>query len=73
MPLGLEDIKTFKSSIRLSSLPTIVGILIFISRINGSYESLKASTIFIYQHFSFSTCSVEFEHEQTRFIISGSR
>ena len=34
-------------------MPTIVGILSFIDRINTTSESLKASAIFIFQHFSF--------------------
>ena len=34
-------------------MPTIAGILTFISRINTTSESLKAKTIFTFQHFSF--------------------
>ena len=34
-------------------MPTIVGILTFISMINTTYESLKARKAFIFQHFSF--------------------
>ena len=34
-------------------MPTIVGILTFISMINTKSESLKASKVFIFQHFSF--------------------
>ena len=34
-------------------MPTIVGILTFISMINTTFESLKASKVFIFQHLSF--------------------
>ena len=34
-------------------MPTIVGILTFISRINKTFERLKASNFFICQYFSF--------------------
>ena len=34
-------------------MPTIVGILTFISMINTSYESLKARNSYHFQHFSF--------------------
>ena len=34
-------------------MPTIVGILIFISMINKTSERLKARKVFIFQHFSF--------------------
>ena len=34
-------------------IPTIIGILTFISRINTTSESFKESTIFMFQHFSF--------------------
>ena len=34
-------------------MPTAVGILTFICRINTTYESLKARNDFIFQHFSF--------------------
>ena len=34
-------------------MPTIIGILTFISMINTSSESLKARTVFIFQHFNF--------------------
>ena len=34
-------------------MPTIVGILTFISRINTSYESLKARNTYLFQHFAF--------------------
>ena len=36
-----------------AKMPTIVGILAFISMINTTSESLKARKIFIFQHFSF--------------------
>ena len=35
-------------------MPTCVGILTFIGRINTLSESFKARTIFTFQHFSFS-------------------
>ena len=34
-------------------MQTIVGILTFISKINTTYESSKAKTTFIFQHFNF--------------------
>ena len=34
-------------------MPTIVGILIFISMINTTSKSLKAGKVFIFQSFSF--------------------
>ena len=34
-------------------MPTIVGILTFISRINTTSESFKTRNVFILQHFSF--------------------
>ena len=34
-------------------MPTIVGILKFISKINTTYESFKARQILIFQHFSY--------------------
>ena len=45
-------------------MPTIVGILTFISMINNTFESLKARKVFIQEHFSFYdkleiSCSVE--------------
>ena len=33
-------------------IPTIVGILTFISMINTTFDSLKARNVFIFQHFS---------------------
>ena len=59
---GPEVIKLFSCSAQLSiqsimlnyiKMPTIVGILIFISIINKISASLKARKVFIYQHFSF--------------------
>ena len=59
---GPEVIKPFLRSTQLSikfimliniKMPTIVGILTFISMINNPSESLKARKIFIFQHFSF--------------------
>ena len=35
-------------------IPTIVGILTFISRINTSYEGLKARNTHLFHHFSFN-------------------
>ena len=35
-------------------MPTIVGILAFISMINTPPDSLKARKVFIFQHFSFN-------------------
>ena len=43
-------------------MPTIVGILTFISRINTEPESFKARKITIFQHFSF--------YEQLKFMLS---
>ena len=44
-------------------MPTIVGILIFISCINTTCESFKVREVFIFHHFSFmiswKTCSVQ--------------
>ena len=34
-------------------MPTIVGILTFITMINTTFVSLKAINVFIFQHFSF--------------------
>ena len=51
-------------------MPTIVGILTVISRINTTSESLKARTISVFQHFSFHE-QIYFEHEK-RFITWGS-
>ena len=57
-----EFLKLFSCSTHLSmfsimlitvKMPTIVGILTFISMINTTSESLKAIKIFIFQHFSF--------------------
>ena len=59
---GPEVIKLFSCSTQRSTkfillinvkMPTIVGILTFISRINTSSESLKAKKIYIFQHFCF--------------------
>ena len=59
---GLEVIKLFPCSTQLSmkfillikvKMPTIVGILTFISRINTTYESLKARNSYLFQHFIF--------------------
>ena len=59
---GLEAIKLFSCSSQLSTkfillinvkMPTIVGILTFIYKINTPSESLKARKVFIFQHFSF--------------------
>ena len=58
---GPEVIKLFSCSTQLRmkfillinvKMPTIVGILTFISMINTTYESLKARTICILPHFS---------------------
>ena len=45
-------------------MPTIVGILTFISRINTSSESLKARNTYIFQRFSF--------YEQLKFYAQSS-
>ena len=59
---GLKVIKLFSCSTQLSTkfimlinvkMPTIVGILTFISMINTTSESLKASKVFIFSHFIF--------------------
>ena len=42
-------------------MPTIVGILSFISMINTPSESLKTRKVFIFQHFSF--------YEQLKFYV----
>ena len=61
-PSGLEIIKLFSCPTQLKikfiilinvKMPTIVGISTFISMINATYDSLKASKVFICQHFSF--------------------
>ena len=66
--------KTFLCSTQLSmkiillinvKMPTIVGILTFISRINTSYESLKARKPRLFQRFSF--------YEQLKFYAQLSR
>ena len=58
-PLGY---KTFSCSTQLSKkfillinakMPTVVGILTLISRINTTSECLKARKILVFQHFSF--------------------
>ena len=68
---GPEVIKLFSCSTQLSTkfillinvkMPTIFGILTFISRLNTSSESLKARNIYILQHFCFWVeilCSVK--------------
>ena len=67
---GPDLIKLCLSSTQLSikfimlinvKMPTIVGILTFISMINKISESLKARKVFSFQHFSFYSvlCSVE--------------
>ena len=62
LQLGLEVIKLFSCSTQLSTkfillinvkMPTIVGILTFISRINTTSESLKARKNSVFLHFSF--------------------
>ena len=59
---GPEVIKLFSCSTQLSmkfillinvKMPTIVGILTFISMINTTYESLKARNFFICRYLSF--------------------
>ena len=59
---GPEVIQLFSCSTQLSiefiklinvKMPTIVGILTFVSMINETSESLKARKVFIFQHFSF--------------------
>ena len=54
---GPEGIKTFamlNSAVLINvKMPTIVGILTFISRINTSYESFKARNTYLFQRFSF--------------------
>ena len=59
---GQEVMKLSSCSTQLSmkfimlmnvKMPTIVGILTFISIINTTSESLKESKVFIFQHFSF--------------------
>ena len=60
---GPEVIKLFSCSTQLSTkfiplinvkMPTIVGILTFISRINTSYENLKSRNTYLFQHFAFN-------------------
>ena len=48
-------------------MPTTVGILTIISMMNKTSESLKARTVFIFQHFSFYE-KLKFH---TQFITSG--
>ena len=59
---GLEAVKPFPYSTQLNTkfillinvkMPTIVGILTFISRRNTTSESFKARKISVFQHFSF--------------------
>ena len=53
---GLKVIKQFYMKFMLHinvKMPTIVGILTFISRINTKSENLKARKTFIFQNFSF--------------------
>ena len=59
---GPKVIKLFSFSTQLSKIfimlinvkmPTIVGILTFISMVNKTSESLKARKVFIFQHFCF--------------------
>ena len=65
---GLKVIKLFPCSTQLSTkfillinvkMPTIVGILTFISMINITSERLKAKNYFICQYFSFYEHSVD--------------
>ena len=60
---GPEVIKLFSCSTQLSTkfillinvkMPTIVGILTFISMINTTYERLKARNFFVCWYFSFN-------------------
>ena len=60
---GLQVIKLFSCSTQLSikfimlinvKMPTIVGILSFISKINTPSKSLKARKVFFFQHFCFN-------------------
>ena len=56
-------------------MPTVVGILTCISRINTTTESLKARKVFSFQHYSFlcafeMSCSVELRMK-INFITSG--
>ena len=68
---GLEVIKLFSCSTQLSTkfillisvkMPTIVGILTYISMINTTYERLKAINFFVCWYFSF--------YEQLKFVLS---
>ena len=47
--------KTFLFSTQLSMkfMPTFVGMLTFISKINASYESLKARNTYLFKRFDF--------------------
>ena len=81
---GLDVIKLFSGSTQLSTkiillinikMPTIVGILTFISMINTTSERLKAWNIFICRYLSFFMSSWNFvlswvEHEKS-YITSG--
>ena len=60
--LAPKVIKLFSCSTQLSikfvmfinvKMPTIIGILTFISMINKTSESLKARKVFVFQHVSF--------------------
>ena len=73
---GLEVLELFSCSTQLSpkfillinvEMPTIVGILTFISRINTTSERLKERNFFICRYFSFS---VELSKKKS-FITSG--
>ena len=60
---GIRVVKLFPCSIQLImpfillinvKMPTVVGILTFISRMDIVFESFKAGQILVFQHFSFS-------------------
>ena len=69
---GLEVIKLFYAQLSTKfillinvKMPTIVGILTFIGRINASYERLKAWNTYLAQCFSF--------YEQFQFYVQLTR
>ena len=48
--LNSSEHKIYHADVKM---PTILGILTFMSMINTTSEGLKAATVFIFQHFSF--------------------
>ena len=59
--LNLAEHEIYPAQLINVKMPTIVGILTFMSRINTTYERLKAKNFFICQYFSF--------YEQLKFFV----